>query len=91
MKPTVGDVDMDGVLLLTSLCDSAGPMAKSVRDLIVTLNVMVPSKLFEYQTSWADLKVGFADPDTWNGGDFCPPKGGSVEQLVGLNLWRLHI
>jgi hypothetical protein len=53
LRPTVGAVDMDGTLLLASLCGSA------------VLHVIVPGWRFEYKASWKDSKVGSADPDVW--------------------------
>lgn len=83
LKPTVGSLDLDGVFQLTSLTDSAGPMAKSPGDLISILNILMPSKKFENRSNLQGLRIGFGDPDIWRMSEsVCPQKEGTFEQMV---------
>ena len=84
MKPTVGDINMDGVLCISSFFDSAGPIARSAGDLLPVLDVLLNrGEGFEYRSKWDGLRIGFADPDVWKLWEsFCPPRSGAFEQMV---------
>jgi amidase len=84
LKPTVGDVNMDGIMRISSFFDSAGPIAKSPRDLLHVLDVLLHrEQKFEYRGGWNGLRVGFADPDVWKLWEsFCPSRPGTSEQMV---------
>jgi Asp-tRNA(Asn)/Glu-tRNA(Gln) amidotransferase A subunit family amidase len=87
LKPTVGVVDMDGILLLTSLCDSAGPMAKTVKDITATLNLIAPFQSFEHKTTWDSVSIGFADPNIWRVPAGPTPEDHKIfEQMVNMTV-----
>lgn len=76
MKPTPGQIQMDGIFTLSSTFDSPGGMAKSATDLVNLMNtIMVPSgylpgtssadSCFKMKRDWGDLRVGFASPSIW--------------------------
>ena len=74
MKPTIAIISQEGIIPITSLCDSAGPMAKSVEDLANLMDVLVdPSKtkvpgggyLSAATAMWEGLKIGSLDPEKY--------------------------
>lgn len=83
LKPTVGDVDMEGVFTLSKTLDSAGPMAKSARDLLPLMDILTqPALPFEYREDWVGLSIGFADPDIWKmWKSHCRQHPGTAEQM----------
>lgn len=80
---------MDGVMRISSFFDSAGPIARSPRDLLPVLDVLLRrERAFEYRSGWDGLRIGFADPDVWKLWDsFCPPRPGASEQMVRRPCW----
>ena len=74
MKPTIAIISQEGIVPITSLCDSVGPMAKSVEDLANLMDVLVdPSKtkipdggyLSAVTAVWEGLKIGSLDPEKY--------------------------
>jgi amidase len=74
MKPTIGLIPQRGIVPVSSLSDSAGPMTKNVKDLVHLLDVLVDkSKTTVPQggytaaltNSWGDLKIGVLNPEEW--------------------------
>ena len=69
----MGIVSQEGIIPVSKLFDTAGPMAKSVVDLANLLDVLVdPSKKQTSNTyaealpgKWSELRVGVLDPDEW--------------------------
>jgi len=84
LKPTVGDVDMEGILGISTFFDSAGPMAKSARDLLPLVELMLKKpRKFTAEESFSHLKIGFVDPELWNlTGPMCDQHEGTAEQMV---------
>lgn len=83
LKPTVGEVPLDGVLALSRSFDAVGGAAKSAADLTFLMDaVMEPVgrelestplryRLFTVKNQWNGLRVGFVDPAIWKvGKDF---------------------
>lgn len=83
LKPTVGEVPMDGVFALSRSFDAVGGMAKSASDLTFLMDaVMEPVgkelehtplryRLFQVRSQWSGLRCGFVDPAIWKvGKDF---------------------
>jgi amidase len=89
VKPTVGDVDMEGIFGLSKKFDSAGPMAKSALDILPLLEILLqPSCEFEYRKEWTGLAVGFGDPDVWNMWEStCRQYLGTAEQMVRVPFY----
>ncbi|CAD6586563.1 MAG: hypothetical protein ASARMPRED_002760 [Alectoria sarmentosa] len=74
IKPTIPIIPQEGLVPISSLCDSAGPMAKSVEDLANLMDVLVdPLKtsvppggyLSAVTAVWEGLKIGALDPEIW--------------------------
>ncbi|RDW76971.1 amidase signature (AS) enzyme-5 [Coleophoma cylindrospora] len=74
LKPTIGIVSQDGVIPISKLSDSVGPLAKSTRDVAIMLDAMVdpstttiPEKGYSsyLSTRWKGLKVGAVDVEPW--------------------------
>ncbi|KAF2106938.1 amidase signature domain-containing protein [Lophiotrema nucula] len=76
LKPTVGEVPMDGIFTLSRTFDSAGGMAKSAKDLVALMDaLMLPtsketgtktqSTCFRIKEDWGNLRVGFTEPTIW--------------------------
>lgn len=74
MKPTVTIVSQEGIIPITRLFDSAGPMAKSVEDLANLMDILVdPSKtkipaggyLSAVTAAWDGLRIGALDSEIW--------------------------
>ena len=84
IKPTVGDVDMDGILGISTFFDTAGPMAKSARDLLPVVELLLQRPIhFEVHDSFSSLRIGFADPKIWNlANSMCRQHEGTAEQMV---------
>ena len=93
LKPTIGIVSQQGIVPVSHICDSAGPMTKSVLDLANLMDVIVdPTKTSIPQggfasamtDTWADLKVGVLDPAEWKYPEFVTkPYDGTTKQIVG--------
>ena len=84
LKPTVGDVDMDGILGISTFFDTAGPMAKSARDLLPLVELMLKTpRKFTAEENFSHLKIGFVDPKIWTlAGAVCSQHEGTAEQMV---------
>ncbi|KAJ9165614.1 Amidase family protein [Coniochaeta hoffmannii] len=74
LKPTVGLISATGIVPISRVCDSAGPMAKSAADLAILLDVLVDAAkptvpkggyTAAVTTSWKGLRIGTLDPDAW--------------------------
>jgi amidase len=89
LKPTVGDVDMGGVLGISTAFDSAGPMAKSARDLLPLVELMLRTpRNFKVEEDFGELKMGFVDPKVWVlDGLMCDQREGTAEQMVS----KIHL
>lgn len=97
LKPTIDLVSQKGIIPISHLCDSAGPMAKSAAGVANLLDVRInPSKTTipdgGYTRAatglWGDIRVGVLDPDQWIHGD--PPVKyvkEANEQIVS-NTWN---
>ena len=79
IKPTIPIIPQQGLVPISSLCDSAGPMAKSVEDLANLMDVLVDqSKTFippggyisAVTAVWEGLKIGALDPEIWTYPEF---------------------
>ncbi|KAG8161020.1 hypothetical protein KVR01_009284 [Diaporthe batatas] len=91
IKPTIGLISQQGIVPISSLADSAGPMTKSVLDQANLLDILVdPTKTSipqgGYKTaltgSWADLKIGVLDPADWGTSDsWTKPDPGATKQM----------
>ncbi|OBT78011.1 hypothetical protein VF21_03094 [Pseudogymnoascus sp. 05NY08] len=70
LKATVGLLPFHGIFPLTKFADSAGPMAKSSKDVALVLDVLLPGKDFgqNLTKSWKGLRVGFLEPKAWASG-----------------------
>jgi amidase len=75
---------MEGVFFLSKTFDSAGPMAKSARDILPLLEILLqPPRHFEYKEDWKGLSVGFVDLDIWKIWEsHCRQHPGTLEQMV---------
>jgi amidase len=70
----VGIISQDGIIPISKLSDSIGPMTKSTRDVAIMLDVMVdPSKasipaegyVSCLSTEWKGLKIGSVNVESW--------------------------
>lgn len=71
LKPTVGIVSQDGLIPVSHICDTAGPMTKRSRDLASLLDVLVDSAqealpeggyINSVTGSWDGIRVGVLKP-----------------------------
>ena len=74
IKPTTGIVPQDGIVPISKLCDSAGPMAKSAQDVALLMEVLVDREKAEVPDGaylnaadgeWGDVNVGIIDTEAW--------------------------
>jgi amidase len=76
LKPTVGEVPMDGIFSLSKSFDSAGGMAKSAKDLVALMDaMMLPTSketgmrdmghCFKVREDWGNLRIGITEPTIW--------------------------
>jgi len=76
LKPTVGEIPMDGIFALSKTFDSAGGMAKSAKDLVALMDTMMlptsredvtksPNTSFKIKNDWGNLRIGFTEPTIW--------------------------
>lgn len=89
MKPTIGIVSQQGIVPVSQICDSAGPMTKSVLDPSKT---SAPPKGFASvkTDTWAEIRVGVLDPAEWKRPDFfTKPYEGTMEQMASNRRWAL--
>ena len=89
IRPTHGSVSVDGIWQLSTSFDVIGPMAKSASDLANLLNILVEDEAADYPKfltrSFADLKLGFVDPDIWRFPDsYSHSVEGVQEQMVSI-------
>ncbi|KAF1954823.1 amidase family protein [Byssothecium circinans] len=92
LKPTVGLVSQAGLIPVSPLCDSAGPMTKTTRDLADLLDVLIdPSKTKipegGYASAatgkWDSIRIGVLNPEDWlHGEQTIKPVKIATEQLV---------
>lgn len=89
MKPTIGIVSQQGIVPVSHICDTAGPMTKSVLDLAHLMDIIVdptrtsiPPKGFAsvMTDTWGDIRVGVLDPAERKRPDFfTKPYEGTME------------
>lgn len=82
----------EGVVPITSLFDSPGPMTKSVRDLADILDVImdetkvsIPQGGFAslMVNDWSNIEVATLDPEEWTFPDVArKPDAGATKQMV---------
>ncbi|KAH7558848.1 amidase signature domain-containing protein [Bipolaris maydis] len=76
LKPTVGEVPMDGIFNLSKTFDSVGGMAKSAKDLVALMdalmvptnreeNVPSPHRSFKIKPDFGTLRIGICEPSIW--------------------------
>lgn len=74
IKPTIGLVSPDGMVGLTKAMDTAGPMAKSTRDVADLLDILVDREKTDFPKggykskltrSWSNIRVGVVEPGPW--------------------------
>jgi len=92
IKATIGLISQQGIVPISSLADSAGPMTKSVLDLANLMDILVdPTKTSIPQggykaaltATWADLKIGVLSPADWGTSDsWTKPDPGATKQMV---------
>ncbi|KAH8761174.1 amidase family protein [Diaporthe sp. PMI_573] len=91
IKATIGLISQQGIVPISSLADSAGPMTKSVLDLANLMDILVdPTKTSIPQggykaaltATWADLKIGVLSPADWGTSDlWTKPDPGATKQM----------
>ena len=93
LKPTPGNVKVDGTWTLSSRFDAIGAMAKSVADLSITTEMLhtdhvrstLPADGYasNLTKTFEGLKVGFLDPLKWHLPErLCPQIPSVVQELV---------
>ena len=93
LKPTAGSVPREGSWTLAKAIGSIGAMTKSVRDLAIMTAMIHTDEVREklpatgytsfLTKTFADLKVGFADPAIWHfPASLCPEIKSVTMQLV---------
>ncbi|KAF2448138.1 amidase signature enzyme [Karstenula rhodostoma CBS 690.94] len=76
LKPTIGEVPMDGIFTLSKSFDSAGGMAKSAKDLVALMDVLLSptgketkfgaqKPNYKIRSDFAGLRIGFTEPTIW--------------------------
>lgn len=67
IKPTVSYVSIDGIVPISRLFDSPGPMTKCAFDLAIALDVLIPAtNHVSFVTGqWTGLRIGTLDPNIW--------------------------
>lgn len=76
MKGTVGDVNMKGTMSGGAGFDSAGPLAKSVKDCASVMEILLPGRNFRSHLtkSWEGISIAYLDYKTWQFMDWiCDP------------------
>ncbi|OCT46325.1 amidase family protein [Cladophialophora carrionii] len=92
MRPSVGLVSTEGVLPVSTDYDTVGPMAKCVRDIADTLDVLVdrhnanvPGGSYSHfmTRDWTDISVGTLDPSLWKfNPDITKPVHSATIQMI---------
>lgn len=74
IKPTIGIVSQNGIVPISKLCDSAGPMAKSAGDVALLMELLVDREktqvpdgayLSAADGEWGNVKIGIVDTESW--------------------------
>jgi amidase len=69
LRPTMGLIPSQGIIPISYLFDTAGPMAKSVVDLANLLDVLVEPREFSYTEglpgNFSDINIGVLRPEDW--------------------------
>ena len=96
LKPTVSIISQDGIIPISSFCDSAGPMTKSVADLAVLMDILVDpfrgdvpagGYISAVTASWEGLKIGTLDPEIWTFPEVVRKREpGADEQMVSAGI-----
>lgn len=92
VNPTLGIVPGEGILPISTEYDTAGPLAKSPKDVADLLTVLVdPSKTTipsggyasALKENWSDIKNGTLDPEIWTSPpEIIKPVKEAIEQKV---------
>lgn len=87
----MGLVSQKGIISFSKLCDTAGPIAKSVGYLENLVDVLVdPARKTSTQKysqslpgKWSELQVGVLDPDVWYfDRDLQKPVASATKQII---------
>ncbi|KAL6150262.1 hypothetical protein ACJQWK_00144 [Exserohilum turcicum] len=76
LKPTVGQVPMDGIFSLSKSFDAVGGMAKSAKDLVALMDALMvptnreenaqsPHRSFKIKPDFGTLRIGICEPTIW--------------------------
>ena len=74
LKPTMSIVSQEGIVPITRLFDSAGPITKGVKDLAILMDVLVEHNSTQVPQGgyvsavtgkWDGLRIGTLDPNVW--------------------------
>jgi amidase len=95
LKPTIGIISQSGVIPISRISDSIGPMTKSARDVAIMLDAMVepektqiPKGGYEscLSTEWKGLKVGSVDVKSWLLSSFVvkPVESATIQEVLCL-------
>ncbi|KAF2655860.1 amidase family protein [Lophiostoma macrostomum CBS 122681] len=92
LKPTLGLVSQAGMIPVSPLCDSAGPMTKTPLDLAHLLDIIVdPAKTNKPKAGyasmitgrWDSLKIGVLEPEIWLHGEVAvKPAHSATKQII---------
>ena len=95
IKPTLGLVPGSRIIPISKRYDTAGPMAKSVKDVANLLTVLVDPKNTDVPLGgyaaipcgdWGDIRVGTLDPEKWTlGSEIIKPVAEATEQIVSCH------
>ena len=95
IKPTLGLISQRGIVPISNLCDSAGPMAKSSRDVGQLLDVLMDHNktiipeggyLSVMSGLWGNIRVGVLEPEAWyHSEQIVKPGKSATEQMVSVN------
>ncbi|EEU37128.1 uncharacterized protein NECHADRAFT_52302 [Fusarium vanettenii 77-13-4] len=71
MKGTVGSINMVGTQSGGAAWDSAGPLAKSVEDCAVVMDILLPNRNFHSSLtgSWKGIRIALLNYEDWQFGD----------------------
>ena len=96
LKPTIPIISREGIVPISSFCDSAGPMTKSVEDLAVLMDVLVDRSktsvpaggyISAVTAKWEGLKIGTLDPGVWTMSEVVRQREpGAEEQMVSAGI-----
>ena len=97
IKPTIGLVPQAGIVPVSRIFDSAGPLTKTVYDLAVLLDAISERDGGESFTSsltnsWSEISVATLDPEVWKFPDnFIKPVPEATEQIVSMSHVHLQV